>query len=106
MWCHPGAFQHRALPYLYHGFFACESISGREEKSCTSTKWLPGQLSGSFFECVKTVSDENSLVTVHYPPDSSYLALSDFCLFGHIKMSLAGSEFNNANELPEAAIKL
>jgi hypothetical protein len=68
----------RALPDSDYGFFDGESPSGGKEKPCTSTECPPGQLSGSFFECVTIVFDGNSLVTVPHPPYSPDLAPSDF----------------------------
>jgi hypothetical protein len=49
--------------------------------------------------------DENSLVTVPHPPFSSDLAPSDFWLFGHMKISLAGPVFNDVDELLEVVIE-
>jgi hypothetical protein len=103
--CHPGSFCHRVLPYSYYGFFAGKSLSGGKEKPSTSPECAPGQLSGLFFEGIKTVFDGNSLVTIPYPPYSPNLAPSDFWLFGHIKTSLVGRVFNDADELLEAVIE-
>jgi transposase len=50
----------------------------------------------------KRFVDGNSLVPVPHPPYSPDLVLSEFWLFGHIKTSLAGYVFNNADELLEA----
>jgi hypothetical protein len=63
-------------------------------------------LSGSFFECAKTIFDGNSLVTVLRPSYSPDLALSDFWLFGHVKTSLAGRVFNDTDEFVESVIQL
>jgi hypothetical protein len=60
---------------------------------------------GSFFECVKTVLDEISLVIVPYLRCSSDLGPSDFWLFGHIKSFHAGRMCNHANDLFEAIIE-
>jgi hypothetical protein len=48
-------FQSRVLPYSDYGFFACESLSEGKKKPSISTECLLEQLSGAFFECVKTV---------------------------------------------------
>jgi hypothetical protein len=47
----------------------------------------------------------DSLVTIPHSPYSLDLAPSDFWLFGHIKTTLAGRLFNDADELREAAIE-
>jgi hypothetical protein len=62
-------------------------------------------LSSSFFECVKTVFYENSLVTVPYPPYSPDLAPSNFWFFGYVKTSLTSRVFNDVGELLEVAIE-
>jgi histone-lysine N-methyltransferase SETMAR len=53
----------------------------------------------------KQFVDGNSLVTVPHPPYSPDLAPFDFCLFSHIKISLAGRVFNDADELLEVVIE-
>jgi hypothetical protein len=93
----PGEFQSRVLPESYHGSFAGESLSGWGKRSYTSPECPPGQSAGSFSECVKTVFDEQSLVTVPHPSCSSDLAPADLFLFGHIKTFLAGRVFNDIN---------
>jgi hypothetical protein len=62
-------------------------------------------LPSSFFESLKIVFDENSLVIVLHPPYSPGVGSSDFSLFGHIKPSLSGRVFNNIDELFEAVIE-
>jgi hypothetical protein len=94
----PGAFQHRVLPYSYDRPFASESLSGRKEKPCTSTECSPGQLSGLFSKCVKTVCWWNFSHYCSSSPDN-------FWLFCHIKTSLAGRIVNDVAELPNAIIE-
>jgi hypothetical protein len=43
-------------------------------------------------------------VTVPCPPDNPDLPQSDFWLFGHINISLAGRVFNDIDELLDAVI--
>jgi hypothetical protein len=62
-------------------------------------------LSNSFFECVKTVFDENSFVTVSHPQYNPDLRPSDFWLFGHLQTSLTVRVFNDVDEPPEAIIE-
>jgi hypothetical protein len=59
----------------------------------------PGQLSSSFFECLQTVFDENSLVAVFHSPYSSILAQSNVWRIWHIKAFLADRVLNDVNEL-------
>jgi hypothetical protein len=63
------------------------------------------QRSDLFFEWVKTVYEENSLITVPYLPYSPDLAPSDFWLFGHITEFLRGHVFNDIDELLEAVME-
>jgi hypothetical protein len=69
------------------------------------TECPPEQLSGSFFECIKTVWNEYFLVIVPHLPCSPDLAPSDFWLFDHIKTFLAGCVVNAIDELLEAVIE-
>jgi hypothetical protein len=50
-------------------------------------------------------ADENSVVIIPHPPYSLDLAPSDFCLFGHIKMSLSIRVFHDLDELLEVIIE-
>jgi hypothetical protein len=92
------------LPHSYYGSFAGESLSGGKENPCTSTEYPSGQLSDSFFQCVKAASDENFILTVSYSPYNRDLSLSDFWFFGYIKTFLASRTSSDVNELLEAAI--
>jgi hypothetical protein len=51
----PGAFQHQVLSYSDYGPFADESLSREKEMARTLIRCPFGQLSGSFFDGVKTV---------------------------------------------------
>jgi hypothetical protein len=95
-------FQNQVLPDSYDESFTGKNLSRGAQEPCASTEWPPGRLPGSFFECAKTVFDENSLVTILHLPDSSDLAPSDLWLFGQIKISLAGRVFNDVGEVLEA----
>jgi hypothetical protein len=53
----------------------------------------------------KQFFDRNSLVTFPHPLYSSDLAPFDFWIFGHIKTSLPGHVFNDADELLEALVE-
>jgi hypothetical protein len=54
----------------------------------------------------KQLVNGNSLVTVPHPPYSPDFALSNCWLVGHIRTSLAGPVFNDADKLAEAIIGL
>jgi hypothetical protein len=43
---------------------------------------------------------------MQHPPYSPDIAPSDFCLFGHVKNSLAGRTFDQPEQLPEAITEL
>jgi hypothetical protein len=63
-------------------------------------------LSGFFFECIKTIVDEDSLVIVLHPPCGPDLMPSELWLFDYSKTSLACFAFHSANEFLEAVIEL
>jgi hypothetical protein len=48
----------------------------------------------------------HELRTAPHPPYSPDLASSDFFLFGHLKITLQESEFDNAGELLDSVVKI
>jgi hypothetical protein len=64
---------------LFISWILCWRKSFRgKEKPCTLTECPPGQLRGSFLQCVKTVFDENSLAIVPHSRDSPDLTPFDW----------------------------
>jgi hypothetical protein len=57
-------------------------------------------------ERVKQYMDENSLNSAPYPPYSPDLTSSDFCLFGHVKRMLRGTEFRAAEAFLETVVEI
>jgi hypothetical protein len=55
---------------------------------------------------VKQYLDENGLRSAAHPRYSPDLTPSNFFLFGHLKRMLQGTEFQNAEELLEAAVQI
>jgi histone-lysine N-methyltransferase SETMAR len=55
-----------------------------------------------FSKAVEQFITENHIGSVLHPPYSPDLARSDFCLFGHAKISLVGQTFDEPEQLLEA----